>query len=564
MNYIYQTELILCEKYRLSTQLINKLINEYKLTFAEDVFKDYFKVKTTPSNIKLRLLLHTFGSELFHNSKDLKDKIISKWEVKVIEASYSKYKPKEPTNKLTTKIRKLVNRKWTFDWAKEFILNSGLPIELAGIERKKIKLANYEDISPYIKLPELVDYQIKLKKDLSAVIREKGDDAKCIITLPTGAGKTRIAVDAYLDYLRPRFSEGKYLIWIAQSEELCEQAIKSFQDVWKSKEFTENLRIFRFYGDYKPDIEDLEIGGVVVCGIQKLHNSYDNEAFKHIVENCGTCIIDEAHRAVTMMYEKFYDYAESVRGEKIFPICGLTATPGRNDNPNKLPTRFKYNIFKPTIPDIYANNPIHYFRDNGFLARPFHDTIPTGSKYDFNIKDIDDKISDYDLREVLDYEIRNTGCKKLAEDNQRNRKILEKLLEIHDKSTIVYACSVNHAYNLNAMLTAFNIKSVVISGKTPRYERLKNIDKFKKGEINFIINHSVLTTGFDAPKTDNIVICRPIFSDILYEQIVGRGLRGPRFGGTEYCNIIDFTDNFDRFGDQQSYTRFEDFWDKTR
>lgn len=552
----------LCNKYGISPKFINSLIKDYNLLSAKEFFEHNDQKVTT--EFKLELLLLTFGTELFRKSEKLKKSIISKWNVKDIEASYLKYKPKEPTNCLKTKIRKLVNRKWTFDWAKEFISNSGLPIELVGFERKYVKLANYEDISPYIKLPELVDYQIKLKNDLSAVIREKGDDAKCIITLPTGAGKTRIAVDAYLDYLRPRFSEGKYLIWIAQSEELCEQAIKSFQDVWKSKEFTESLRIFRFYGDYKPDIEDLEVGGVVVCGIQKLHNSYDNEAFKHIVENCGTCIIDEAHRAVTMMYEKFYDYAESVRGEKIFPICGLTATPGRNDNPDKLPTRFKYNIFKPAIPEIYANNPIHYFRDNGFLAKPHHAPIPTGCKYNFNIKDIDDKISDYDLREILDYEIRKTGCKKLAEDKKRNIIILEELQKIRDKSTIVYACSVDHANNINAMLTGLGMKSVVISGKTPRHERLINIDKFKKGEINFIINHSVLTTGFDAPKTDNIVICRPIFSDILYEQIVGRGLRGPRFGGTEYCKIIDFTDNFDRFGDQQSYTRFEYLWDKTR
>ena len=87
------------------------------------------------------------------------------------------------------------------------------------------------------------------------------------------------------------------------------------------------------------------------------------------------------------------------------------------------------------------------------------------------------------------------------------------------------------------------------------------IERFRNGEIEFLINHSVLTTGFDAPKTNYIVICRPIFSDILYEQIVGRGLRGPEFGGTETCLIIDFTDNLGRFGDQQSYHRFEDFWE---
>jgi Type I site-specific restriction-modification system, R (restriction) subunit and related helicases len=70
-----------------------------------------------------------------------------------------------------------------------------------------------------------------------------------------------------------------------------------------------------------------------------------------------------------------------------------------------------------------------------------------------------------------------------------------------------------------------------------------------------------LTTGFDAPKTENIVICRPIFSEVLYEQIVGRGLRGPEFGGTEYCTIYDLSDNYGRYGDQLAYMRFKDFWD---
>ena len=84
---------------------------------------------------------------------------------------------------------------------------------------------------------------------------------------------------------------------------------------------------------------------------------------------------------------------------------------------------------------------------------------------------------------------------------------------------------------------------------------------YNYGEIDFIFNHSVLTTGFDAPKTENIFLCRPIFSDVLYEQIVGRGLRGPEFGGTPTCHIYDFSDTILRFGDQQSYNRFKSAWE---
>ena len=560
MKNIYRKSAeILCGKYKISAQLINYLIKSHKLSQALEFIES--NEGDLSKEDKLEILLQSFGSKIFRGDgkhEDLREIIISKWDEKAIEESFEKWDKDSTINQVSRKAKELAkNKSWTFKWSKEFMENSGLPIELAGIKEKN-NLPRYEDVLPYFKMPELVPYQEKLKEDLLAVIKEKGDDAKCIITLPTGAGKTRIAVEAYLEYLRPRFSEGKYLIWIAQSEELCEQAIKSFQDRWKSTEFTESLRIFRFYGNHIPTMDDLETGGVVVCGINKLHYSLpkNEDVCRHIIENCGTCIIDEAHRAVTSMYENFYNHAEKIRGEKIFPICGLTATPGRNDDPHKLPTRFKYNIHKPDIPNNYNGNDIQFFRNEGYLAKPKHTIFTTKSEYKFSFESSTDKIN----LTALENEIIKAGCKQLAKNKKRNRKIVDKLKELHEKSTIVYACTIEHAYNLNAILRRLNMKSVVISGSTPRNERLISIQKFKNREINFIINHSVLTTGFDAPKTDNIVICRPIFSDILYEQIIGRGLRGPKFGGTEYCNIIDFTDNLGRFGDQQSYNRFKELW----
>ena len=86
------------------------------------------------------------------------------------------------------------------------------------------------------------------------------------------------------------------------------------------------------------------------------------------------------------------------------------------------------------------------------------------------------------------------------------------------------------------------------------------IELFKQKKIEFLFNFGVLTTGFDAPKTDCIVIVRPTTSEVLYEQIIGRGLRGPEFGGTEECDIIDFADNIFRLGSQMAYTRFAEFW----
>ena len=157
------------------------------------------------------------------------------------------------------------------------------------------------------------------------------------------------------------------------------------------------------------------------------------------------------------------------------------------------------------------------------------------------------------------------------------KKMIKEVKSYNHKFTYKYGCGYfiftfkNNEYNLHITFDKlpdmrFGIWYTTKYGDDKYYffaEHDAYIDKFKSDELQFIINHSVLTTGFDAPKTDHIVLCRPTFSDILYEQIVGRGLRGPRFGGTETCTIIDFCDTCERFGDQQSYKRFETFWFQT-
>ena len=129
---------------------------------------------------------------------------------------------------------------------------------------------------------------------------------------------------------------------------------------------------------------------------------------------------------------------------------------------------------------------------------------------------------------------------------------MQKLMSLKNEQTIVYSCTVDHAKFLASALLVNGVSAAAVTSQTPKHMRLDYIEKFRNGELKVLVNHSVLTTGFDAPRTNNIVITRPIFSDILYEQIVGRGLRGPKFGGTETCRIVDFTDNIGCFGNQQS------------
>lgn len=550
----------LIREFGLSSRFINILAEERGMQNLAGVLGEFL----APTE-KLELMLRIEGGEFFAGSKqstkDLRRKIIERWDEETKDKSF--VRRCNTTGKSDAhKARKLSEVIWKKggNWPKEFMENSGIDSFFAGRKTNNVSYQDYEDVEPYIRLPQLKDYQIELKAELKKALEEHGDDAKSLISLPTGAGKTRIAVEAYTEFLRPRFFDGKYLIWIAQSEELCEQAIVTFQQNWQNLEFTESLRIYRFYGNHTLKTDYMQ-GGIVVCSINKLYNALkekDNDAVRLLIENCGACIIDEAHRAVTMMYETFYGYSQQIRGEKMFPICGLTATPGRTDDITKLTDFFIFRLITPSLPSRYADKPVEYFRDKNYLARPIHKIITTDVTYTINMNDDNAGKLLEELQELMD----KAGCKELAKSDKRNRKILEALLRLCKEQTIVYACTVEHARLLEAALIVKGVKAAAITANTPRSKRLFYIEKFREGEIQILINHSVLTTGFDAPKTNNIVICRPIFSDILYEQIVGRGLRGAAFGGTKTCNIIDFTDNLGRFGDQQSYHRFEDFWDK--
>ena len=559
MSIYKETAHLLIDCYDLSTRFINILAEERNMSNLIAMIE-----REMTAYEKLELMLRIEESSFFAGSKQrtrgLRKKIIDRWDDEVRNAEFKK-RCKSSGKSDYHKANKLAEINWHCGgaWPKAFMANSGIDPFFGGKKNEALRFEDYEDVEPYMKLPQLVDYQIYLKDELKKALNEQGDDAKCLISLPTGSGKTRIAVEAYTEFLRPRFFEGKYLIWVAQSEELCEQAVATFKQIWQHKEFTESLRIYRFYHHHQLNIDNMQ-GGIVVCSINKLYNAILNggdDETELLIQNCGACIIDEAHRAVTMMYKKFYEYSQTLRGEKMFPICGLTATPGRNDDITKLTKFFVFKLITPDLPTKYKERPVHYFRDNGYLARPIHEIITTGAVYTITF----DSGKDNPSVEELELKMETMGCKELARNTRRNQKILERLLAIKDGQTIVYACNVDHAQLLAAALVVNGRTASAITANTPRNKRLAYVEQFRNGELDFLINHSVLTTGFDAPKTNYIAICRPIFSDILYEQIVGRGLRGPKFGGTPTCKIIDFTDNLGRFGDQQSYHRFEEFWD---
>ena len=94
------------------------------------------------------------------------------------------------------------------------------------------------------------------------------------------------------------------------------------------------------------------------------------------------------------------------------------------------------------------------------------------------------------------------------------------------------------------------------------YARRKAIDDFKSGKVNFIINYEILTTGFDSTKIECVFITRPTKSVILYSQMIGRGLRGPKMGGKSECLLIDVEENLLCFNENKAFKYFNSYWRK--
>ena len=139
---------------------------------------------------------------------------------------------------------------------------------------------------------------------------------------------------------------------------------------------------------------------------------------------------------------------------------------------------------------------------------------------------------------------------RLGQNAARNKNTFNKLKEWADKGRqiLFFGANLTQAVTMSKFLQDKEITSETIIGETPYGARRTFIKRFKDKDIQVLCNYEVLATGFDSPEIDTLMIARPTSSKIVYEQMVGRGLRGTAFGGTEDCTIITVKDNIYRFG----------------
>ena len=401
---------------------------------------------------------------------------------------------------------------------------------------------------------QLFDHQRRaVSKVLQILASQK---PRVLLHMPTGSGKTRTAMNVIAEHLRS--NEPSLVIWLAFSDELCEQAVEEFEQAWG---YLGNrpINAYRFWGASDPDLQSAR-DGFVVAGLGKVHNYAMRRLslMATLADRTSLVVIDEAHQAIAPTYELVLDAL--VEKRPTTGLLGLSATPGRTwnnvDEDQKLADFFRRQKVGLEVEGF--SNPVEYLVENGYLARPVFSSLFYSSNEEISPRDL------ADIERGMD--IPNRVLERLAEDDQRNLAIVHRTEQIakNHRRIILFAASVAHARLLAAVLRARGLAADAITGDTPSGERRRIINRYRgsfEGSI-VLCNYGVLTAGFDAPETSAAVVARPTRSLVLYSQMIGRALRGPLAGGNEKAEVVTVVDtDLPGFGDLgESFFNWEDVW----
>lgn len=434
--------------------------------------------------------------------------------------------------------------------ALEFVQELGFPPEFAGFEA--IRRSPIEEVDGPINLKPLHQFQEHIATRIERFMSETSP-SRGLVSLPTGAGKTRVVVEALVRCARSGTLDGCF-IWIAQSDELCEQAVQTWMDVWRSVGPRKRLRISRLWGATNNRVVSVEgMLHLVVSTFQTLVRRVDVSGYDWL-KDASCVIIDEAHGSTTPSYTQILNALGLTYKETARPLIGLTATPFRGgadeEETRRLVGRYAGNRFDHGVLD--GDDPYPVLQRMGILASVDHHLLP-GSSLDLSYNE---------LEHLQQYQVLPPSAElRLGQDTNRNSLLLESIRRLPDDwPVLIFSTSVEHAGLLAALLSLEGVPAKSISSETDMRSRRYYIEEFKAGRIRALTNYNVLTTGFDAPAVRALYIARPVYSRGLYQQMIGRGLRGPLNGGKERCLIVNVEDNISQYGEQLAFRHFEFLW----
>ena len=347
---------------------------------------------------------------------------------------------------------------------------------------------------------ELYDYQ---ERDLVRIfdhIENEKEDFNLLYQLPTGGGKTVVFSEIVRRYIN---KTGKKVIVLTHRIELCKQTSTML------KEFGVNNKIINSQVKELSDDNDYMC---FVAMVETLNNRLNDE--KVTLKNIGLTIIDEAH------YNSFTKLFKFL--EKTF-LLGVTATPLSSNI--KLPMYRNYNklLVGESIPNLI---------NQGFLAK--------AETYSYNVG-----LSQLQVGINGDYTV------KSSEDLYTNMNMQSKLLQAYEekckgKKTLIFNNGINTSWYVYHTFKEAGYEIKHLDNTHNKKERKAILKWFHKKPDAILTSVSILTTGFDEPTVENIILNRATKSLTLYFQMIGRGSR--KLPNKDTFNVIDLGNNFARFG----------------
>ena len=357
----------------------------------------------------------------------------------------------------------------------------------------------------------LRDYQKAASDKAVAFFKDKNKKSNGVMVLPTGAGKSIVIAD-----IAHRLND--YVLIFCPSREILEQ----------------NFKKLCSYGIldcsiYSASFNSKEISRITFATIGSVKSH--PEFFAHF----KNIIVDECHlvNPIEGMYKDFFDAVKC-------KVLGLTATPYRLSSSRdfgsmlKFITRTKPHVFSEVIYHVQVSTLL----DMGYLSKVnYYPMNPTGWN-ELNLK-INTTGADYTDKSVQKEYERIDFYSYIVHIVQR---LMNPKAGGKRKGILVFTRFLKEAERLTMSIPG----CVIVSGDTPKKERERILEMFKTGEIPVVANVGVLTTGFDYPELDTVVMARPTMSLAMYYQIVGRCIR-PYKGKTAW--FVDLCGNINRFGE---------------
>lgn len=469
--------------------------------------------------------------------------------------------------------------------AVDFVQSLGFSSEWAG--DRDVKRPPFVEVEGPYSLPDLHDYQNTIVNHVRNMLRDvvngqtdgSADETRNVlrrqsanshhrrgmISLPTGSGKTRVAVQAIVEAMRYDGFRGN-ILWVADRDELCEQAVEAWRQVWSAIGAQETrLRISRLWAG-QPAPWRTSDRHVVVATIQTLNARLKNRRSGYgLLTEFTLIVFDEAHRSIAPTFTSVMQETGLTHRQKEDEpfLIGLTATPYRGhdeEETGRLVKRYgRQRLDAGAFPSDNPEDVVSELQNMHVLALADHQTIDGG---DFSLND--DELGEMN-RETRPPWLPRSVEERIARDSARTNRILdacETQVRRVDPGwpVLIFATSVEHAQTVAALLSTRGVASRAVSGTTEASTRRRVVEDFRRGDLKVLVNYGVFREGFDAPRTRVIIVARPVYSPNLYFQMIGRGLRGPKNGGTDRCLIINVQDNIDNFERKLAFSDLDWLW----